>query len=127
MNSLFTELIKAKLLAHLLIPQLENSLRHLAVTNDIIVTTYEKRFQLENLLGGLISKIRQWLQMTLSKNWKVFLSIIVISILGTSCYIHGLLETTLVHKYGLYAWWLCLKMILQISRNKIIDTAYINA
>ena len=28
--------------AHLLIPQLENSLRHLAVTNDIIVTTYDK-------------------------------------------------------------------------------------
>ncbi|MFC3161608.1 hypothetical protein ACFOEQ_27085 [Chryseobacterium arachidis] len=33
--------------AHLLIPQLENSLRHLAVSNDIIVTTYDKRFHLE--------------------------------------------------------------------------------
>lgn len=98
--------------AHLLIPQLENSLRHLAVTNDIIVTTYEKRFQLENLLGGLISKLRPLATDDIIKELESFL-VQNSNVNFRNELLHGLLETTLVHKYGMYAWWLCLKMILQ--------------
>ncbi|MCJ7932501.1 MAG: DUF4209 domain-containing protein [Chryseobacterium sp.] len=98
--------------AHLLIPQLENSLRQLAVTNDIIVTTYEKRFQLENLLGGLISKLRPLATDDIIEELESFL-VQNSSMNFRNELLHGLMETTLVHKYGLYTWWLCLKMILQ--------------
>ncbi|WP_123966602.1 DUF4209 domain-containing protein [Chryseobacterium phosphatilyticum] len=98
--------------AHLLIPQLENSLRQLAVTNNIIVTTYEKRFQLENLLGGLISKLRPLATDDIIEELESFL-VQNSSVNFRNELLHGLMETTLVHKYGLYAWWLCLKMILQ--------------
>lgn len=98
--------------AHLLIPQLENSLRHLAVTNGIIVTTYEKRFQLENLLGGLITKVRPLANDDIMEELDSFL-VHNSNVNFRNELLHGLVETTLVHKYGQYAWWLCLKMILQ--------------
>ncbi|EFK36166.1 Uncharacterised protein [Chryseobacterium gleum] len=98
--------------AHLLIPQLENSLRHLAATNDIIVTTYEKRFHLENLLGGLIAKIRPLANDDIIEELDSFL-VHNSNVNFRNELLHGLMETTLVHKYGLYAWWLCLKLILQ--------------
>lgn len=98
--------------AHLLIPQLENSLRHLAVTNDIIVTTYDKRFHLENLLGGLITKIRPLATEDIIEDLNSFL-VDNSNANFRNELLHELMETTLVHKYGQYAWWLCLKMILQ--------------
>ncbi|SMG19904.1 DUF4209 domain-containing protein [Sphingobacterium psychroaquaticum] len=98
--------------AHLLIPQLENSLRHLAVTNDIIVTTYDKRFHLENLLGGLITKIRPLATEDIIEELNSFL-VDNNNANFRNELLHGLMETTLVHKYGQYTWWLCLKMILQ--------------
>jgi len=42
--------------AHLLMPQIENILRHLAVQNGITVTSLENKIQLENLLGGVLEK-----------------------------------------------------------------------
>ncbi|MFC5873342.1 hypothetical protein SAMN05443633_101718 [Chryseobacterium arachidis] len=98
--------------AHLLIPQLENSLRHLAVSNDIIVTTYDKRFHLENLLGGLIAKVRPLGNDDIIEELDSFL-VNNSNVNFRNEVLHGLLETTLVHKYGLYAWWLCLKLILK--------------
>ena len=97
---------------HLLIPQLENSLRHLAVTNDIIVTTYDKRFHLENLLGDLITKIRPLANEDIIDELDSFL-VDNNNVNFRNELLHGLMETTLVHKYGQYAWCLCLKMILQ--------------
>ncbi|WP_313187166.1 hypothetical protein [Sphingobacterium siyangense] len=98
--------------ALLLIPQLENSLRHLAVSNDIIVTTYEKRFNLENLLGGLIAKVRPLANDDIIEELDSFL-VNNSNVNFRNELLDGLMETTLVHKYGLYAWWLCLKLILQ--------------
>ncbi|SDD66191.1 DUF4209 domain-containing protein [Pedobacter soli] len=98
--------------AHVLIPQIENSLRHLAATNDIIVTTYDKRFHLENLLGGLLTKIRPLANEDIIEELNSFL-VDNNNVNFRNELLHGLMETTLVHKYGQYAWWLCLKMILQ--------------
>jgi len=99
--------------AHLLIPQLENSLRHLAVTNGIIVTTYEKRFQHENLLGGLIkTKLVPLANDDILDELDSFL-VDNNNVNFRNELLHGLMETALVHKYGQYVWWLCLKMIVQ--------------
>lgn len=98
--------------AYLLMPQLENSLRHLAVTNGIIVTTYEKRFQLENLLGGLIKKVRPLANDDIMDELDSFL-VDNNNVNFRNELLHGLIETALVQKYGHYLWWLCLKMIVQ--------------
>lgn len=98
--------------AHLLLPQLENSLRYLAVQNGIIATTYDKDLQFENLLGGVLSKVRPLADPDIIDELSSFL-VDNNNINFRNELLHGIMAPALVQKYGLYAWWLCLKIIMQ--------------
>lgn len=98
--------------AHILMPQIENSLRYIAVQNEISVTTWEKEIQHENLLGGCLEKLRPIANSDLIDELVSFL------VDGNSCnfrneLLHGLAEPLEIQKYGMYLWWLTLKLVIQ--------------
>lgn len=96
--------------AHILMPQIENSLRTLAEQNGIIVTSYEKELQLENVLGGCLDKVQPLATPDIIEELKSFL------VDGNNVNFrnelsHGLVDEIFIHKYGMYLWWLSLKLI----------------
>jgi len=98
--------------AHILIPQIENSIRYLAEQNDIIVTSYAKELQFENLLGGCLEKISILADPNLIAELKSFL-IDGNNVNFRNEIAHGMMDTVLIHKYGMYLWWLSIKMIMR--------------
>jgi len=101
--------------AHLLVPQLENSFRHIAELHGITVTNFEKELQLENILGGVLEKMKNITNNDLYEELKSFLNDSN-SVNFRNQLSHGLMNSVLLHHYGQYAWWLTLKMIL-FSKN----------
>lgn len=98
--------------AHILTPQVENSLRHIAVKSGVNVTTLEKEKQHENSLGGCLRKLRPFGNSDLIDE--------LISFLNESNsrnfrneLLHGLMEPLEIQKYGMYLWWLTLKLVVQ--------------
>lgn len=100
------------LAAHLLMPQFENSLRYVASQNGIETTKLTEEIQHENMLGGCLEKIMGFTNNDLHKELKNFL--IDISMVNFRNELsHGLMSTNLIDHYGLYLWWLSLKLIFQ--------------
>ncbi|MDM1047668.1 DUF4209 domain-containing protein [Sphingobacterium hotanense] len=98
--------------AHILMPQVENSLRHIAVQSGVNVTTWEKEKQHENLLGGCLEKLRHIGNSDLIDEMISFL------VDGNSRnfrndLLHGLMEPLEIQKYGMYLWWVKLKLVVQ--------------
>lgn len=98
--------------AHLLAPQLENSLRYLAVRNGINMTNLEREIQHENLLGGCLEKLRPLADTDIIDELRDFL-VDGFSVNFRNELSHGLMDTLAIQKYGMYIWWLNLKLILQ--------------
>ncbi len=94
--------------AHILLPQIENSLRHIAQQHGIITTQLDKDIQHENMLGGVLDKIQHITNPDLWSDLKMFL-------LDGEGFrnqaLHGLISINELGRNGLYLWWLCLKMI----------------
>lgn len=98
--------------AHILTPQIESSLRYMADQNSINVTMLEKELQFENLLGGCLEKIRPLANPDIIGELKSFL-IDGNSINFRNNLLHGLMDPIFIQKYGMYLWWLSLKLITQ--------------
>lgn len=99
--------------AHLLIPQLEHSFRHLATTQGISVTNFgNTQEQLENTMGGTLQK------MVTIVDGDLFVELQNFLLDGSSVnfrneLMHGIINPKLAEHYGYYLWWLSLKMIYQ--------------
>ncbi|WPU91862.1 DUF4209 domain-containing protein [Mucilaginibacter sabulilitoris] len=102
--------------AHLLLPQLENSLRNLAVKAGINTTTYEKKDQHENMLGGILEKIEGLAKPDVLGELKNFL-IDTSSVNFRNELLHGLMNTVLVQHYSKYFWWLMLKLVFETKSH----------
>lgn len=100
--------------AHLLAPQLENSLRYLAVRNGISMTNLAREIQHENLLGGCLEKLRPLADADIIDELRDFL-VEGFSVNFRNELSHGLMDTLAIQKYGMYLWWINLKLILQTT------------
>lgn len=103
------------LAAHLLMPQFENSLRYIASQNGIETTKLADEIQHENMLGGCLEKIRHLTNNDLHNELKNFL-IDISTVNFRNELSHGLMSTNLINHYGLYLWWLSLKLIFQTEK-----------
>ena len=106
--------------SHLLIPQIENSLKFIAEQNYITVSKLSDEIQHDNTLGGTLEKIKDIADIDLYKELTSFL----IDTSNTNyrneiC--HGLMNPILIEYYGIYLWWLSLKMIKQAENYFIIN------
>jgi hypothetical protein len=93
-------------------PQFENSFRHLAVLNSITTTNFENKMQLENILGGVLEKIKSITSPDLHDELKNFLND-AHSVNFRNELAHGLMNSVLLHHYGQYLWWLTLKLVFK--------------
>jgi len=100
--------------AHILMPQIENSIRYIAEQNGISTTKTAEELQHENTLGGCLEKIKEITDQDLFSELKDFL-IDTGSINFRNELSHGLMNSFPLHHYGQYLWWLTLKMIFQTN------------
>lgn len=98
------------LAAHILLPQIENSFRHIAEQHGIITTQLDKDIQHENMLGGVLDKIKHVTDPNLWSDLKMFL---IDSEGFRNQALHGLSSMQELERNGIYLWWLCLKMVHQ--------------
>jgi hypothetical protein len=100
--------------AHILMPQIENSIRYIAEQNDISTTKTDEELQHENTLGGCLEKIKEITDQDLFSELKNFLTD-TDSVNFRNELAHGLMDSFLLQHYGKYLWWLSLKMIFQTN------------
>lgn len=100
--------------AHLLLPQMENSLRYIATQAGMVMTNYDKKEQHENILGGTLQKMEGIIDADLLAELKNFLND-TSSVNFRNELAHGLMNSVLIHHYGKYLWWLFLKLVFQTS------------
>lgn len=98
--------------AHLLVPQLENTLREFATKHHISVTNYKIREEFENTLGGILEKTELLIKEELLVELKSFFTDST-SVNFRNELLHGLMSTDRIEHYGIYNWWLMLKLIFQ--------------
>ncbi|MGL4519227.1 MAG: hypothetical protein ACRCUJ_06030 [Phocaeicola sp.] len=98
------------LATHILLPQIENSFRYIAEQHRIITTQLDKKIQHENMLGGVLDKIKPVTDPDLWADLKMFL---IESEGFRNQALHGLSSMRELENNGIYFWWLCLKMIHQ--------------
>ena len=96
--------------AHLLIPQLENSLKFVLENQGVLTAKIYEEIQHDNMLGGLLDlyikknghdifyELKDFLLENSSVNFR-----------NELC--HGLIPPFITEHYGIYAWWLTLKLI----------------
>lgn len=101
------------LAAHILLPQMENSFRHIAQQHDITTTKLTEAIQHENTMGGILEKIKPHTETDL---WQELNHFLVDGIGFRNEAMHGLLSHAQVYHYGIYLWWLCIKIILNTDR-----------
>lgn len=96
--------------AHILMPQIEESLRLLLIQNGISLEYSETSLSPENSLGYYLEKLRSISTDDVIDELKSFL-------VDDNNYrfqnqlAHGWMEPKAIQKYGLYLWWICLKLI----------------
>ncbi|GHA81179.1 DUF4209 domain-containing protein [Pontibacter akesuensis] len=98
--------------AHLLMPQLEHSLRHIATQYGIVMTNYAEDLQHEKTLGVCLGKMKDAITEDLQEELKNFLTeASSVNFRNNLC--HGLIPPSEIAHYGIYLWWLALKLIFQ--------------
>jgi len=98
--------------AHLLVPQIENSFRHIAELNGISVTNYNKHEEFENTFGGVLQKLTGVLgEEVIEELQSFFLDSSNVNFRNEL--MHGLMDQRRIEHYGIYVWWLALKLIYQ--------------
>ncbi len=101
------------LAAHVLLPQMENSFRHIAQQHDVITTKLAEAIQHESTMGGILEKIKPHTETDL---WQELNHFLVDGIGFRNEAMHGLLSHGQMYHYGIYLWWLCLKIIYNTDR-----------
>lgn len=111
------------LAAHLLVPQIENSLKVIAEKSGLLTAKIYAPIQDDNMLGGILDKLIDKYNYELFVELKDFL-IEKNSVNFRNELCHGLLAPFEMAHYGSYLWWLCLKMITDNEGifDKIINT-----
>lgn len=96
--------------AHLLLPQLENSFKNILDSKNIIAFKIDEEVQHDNTLGGILEilfentkndifyELKDFLTENNSVNFRNELS-------------HGILSPFTIEHYGIYVWWLTLKIM----------------
>lgn len=97
--------------AHLLTPQIENSLRYIASQNGVETTKWGADIQHENIFGGILNKIKDFTNRDLHSELHNFLGGGNVNFRNDLC--HGLISPSFIDHYGVYLWWLTLKMVFQ--------------
>lgn len=97
--------------AHLLVPQIENSLKHIGELKGINMTLYEKKVQHDNTFGGCLDKIEILSPNLVMELRNFFTDNSAVNFRNDL--LHGLIEPMLIEHYGKYVWWLTLKLIMQ--------------
>jgi len=101
--------------AHILMPQIENSLKYIANKNNITVAKLAENIQHDNTLGGILDKVRHLIPTDLYEELKSFL-VDTNGVNFRNELSHGIMEPTIVQHYGIYLWWLSLKMIVNADK-----------
>ncbi|MFT3902614.1 MAG: hypothetical protein QM727_05550 [Niabella sp.] len=98
--------------SHLIVPQLENSLRHVGNLSGITLRQLSEEIQHESLMGGCIKKLRQsaLVDPDLLDELESFL-VDGNDVNFRNNLSHGIETSAFFKKYGLYLWWLTLKML----------------
>ncbi|KFF21978.1 DUF4209 domain-containing protein [Chryseobacterium sp. JM1] len=104
--------------SHLLIPQIENSLKSIIESNNRNTIKLLEDIQNDNTLGGLLSikENGKMLDGICEKNLLLELNSFLIdgnSVNFRNKISHGLISPFEINYYGIYLWWLSLKMIVQ--------------
>ena len=98
--------------AHILIPQIENSLKHILNLKNICTTNYYEEIQEDNMLGGLIEKI---INSPISKkDFLIELKDFLVEKNGENfrnSLCHGLLSENEIFGNSIYLWLLALLMV----------------
>ena len=98
--------------AHILMPQIENSLKHIANQSDITIAKLSETIQHDNTLGGVLDKISIIMDQDMYEELKSFL-VDTSGVNFRNELSHGLMPPTLIDYYGIYLWSLCIKMIFK--------------
>lgn len=102
------------LASHLLIPQIENSLKYIIEQNGGNTTRQTDEIQNDNMLGGILKE--KMLNDICDEDLLIELNNFLIdgnSVNFRNQICHGLMEPFMINYYGIYLWWLTLKMVIQ--------------
>lgn len=107
--------------SHILIPQIENSLKHIIEINGRNTTRLTDEIQNDNTLGSILSVDQKgkMLDDICDRDLLTELNNFLIDGSGVNfrnriC--HGLISKTEVEYYGIYLWWLTLKMLFNTKQ-----------
>jgi len=96
------------LASQILLPQIENGFRFIAQQQEITTTQLAKPIQNENTMGGVLEKIH----LTTDPDvWDELNHFLIEGVNFRNQAMHGLLSHGQLHHYGIYLWWLCIKII----------------
>ncbi|RZJ76121.1 MAG: DUF4209 domain-containing protein [Flavobacterium sp.] len=98
--------------AYILVPQIENAFKHIARTNQVLITRYQDKEQFDNTMGGCLSKIKPILTEDIFLELQDFLTETNGQNFRNNL-LHGITEPGMVKHYGKYVWWLVLKMVFR--------------
>jgi hypothetical protein len=106
------------LASHILIPQIENSLKSLIELSGRNTTKNTEEIQNDNTLGSILSVTEngKMLDKICDKNLLLELNAYLVdgnSVNFRNRICHGLISPLEVDYYGIYLWWLTLKMVMQ--------------
>lgn len=96
--------------SHILVPQIENSLKEIALSNNVVISKLENNLQHDNTLGGVLEKMKEFIDLELLSELDDFL----VSNSGDNFrnnLSHGLLDPLEIQFKGCYSWWLSIKMV----------------
>ena len=100
--------------AHILMPQLENSFRYIALQNGVQTTKWAASLQHQNIFGGCLEKIKEFTDSNLYQELHHFFVDSDMNFRNELC--HGLMPPPLIDYYGPYFWWLTLKLVFQTEQ-----------
>lgn len=95
---------------HLLLPQIENSIKILADKCNLLTAKIYEDLQHDNTLGGILDKLINISDCEFLKELKDFL-VETNSINFRNEVAHGICEPSQIDYYGIYLWWLSLKLL----------------
>ncbi|MGQ2981853.1 DUF4209 domain-containing protein [Flavobacterium sp.] len=106
--------------SHLLLPQIENSLKIIMESSNRNVTKLTDEIQNDNTLGGILSleENSKMLDGICNRNLLAELNSFLVdgsNVNFRNQLCHGLMTPILINHYGLYLWWLVIKMVKQTN------------
>lgn len=104
--------------AHILVPQLENSFKYILENQGVLTSKIYNEIQQDNMLGGLLDNFIKRNGHDIFHELKDFLlDNSSVNFRNELC--HGLLPPFIIEHYGIYVWWITIKLIL--DKEKIFE------